>query len=364
MLARTQTLSCPDADGFFELARQRSGQDDFGDAALRAPLEAFTQSLRNEVWAGLIDHARAQAIDFTTHHLAMRARIVADRMRYSAITREEIRRPLVVVGPPRSGSTLLHTLLNLDPDNGAPEHGICLEPSPPPALGASDAARLDRAQSRMMSLYDLIPDIFIAHPYIIEEGSGALAECGSDIMNMAQTSQQLWCFYRGDGYLDYLLEGDHHAALGFHRNFLQHVQWGADQKRWTLKGSDHLLWLSELAATYPDALLIWTHRDLAQQLGSLASVQATLTGITGNPATGAERFEVGRQAIELQRREFSKGIRSRERIGEDRFVDTSYHELMANPEETVAMIYERAGLELSDAHRAPRCEHGWPRTTR
>ena len=33
----------------------------------------------------------------------------------------------------------------------------------------------------MTGLFDLIPDIFITHPYMIEEGtSGALAECGSD----------------------------------------------------------------------------------------------------------------------------------------------------------------------------------------
>jgi hypothetical protein len=350
-----------------QLASARTGLDDFGDPARTIPLEAFVSSLQRESWQAMTPPAREIALDSILHHLGTRLKLASDRKKYPEISRQEIRRPFIVVGPPRSGSTLLHTLLSQDPESMAPEHWICLEPSPPLALGAPSPERLSRAENRMMALFQLIPDIFVTHPYMIEEGAGALAECGSDILNMVFTSQQLWCFYRGESYRRYLLDADHRAALTFHREFLQHLQWGSSGKRWALKGSDHMLWLGELAAEYPDAMMLWTHRDLAQQLGSLASVQAILCGLTGYPVTGEARQAIGRLAIELQHAAIVKAMKVRNAIGEDQFFDVSYHDVMANPVETVRRIYERFGLRVSSEHAAnmrtwleknPQTKHG------
>lgn len=232
----------------------------------------------------------------------------------------------------------------------APEHWICIEPCPPLAVAEATQDRIERANKRLMALFDLIPDIFVTHPYMIEEGASSLAECGSDIMSMAFTSQQLYCFYGGERYRRHLLEGDHSAALRFHHAFLQHAQWGRSGQRWALKGSDHLLWLGELAAQYPDAMLVWTHRDLSQQLSSLVSVQAILRGITGHTLDEDGRRAVAQAGMELQCASFLKGMRAREAIGEDRFYDVSYHDMMADPVRTVARLYERFGLELSKEH--------------
>ena len=344
------TTGCPRAEQFEALACQRTGLEDFGDAALRAGLVAFADSMGEEVWPGMTDAARAVATEFVTHVLATRLRLAADRKAYPQIGAQRITAPLIVVGPPRSGSTLLHTLLSLDPDNMAPEHWICREPSPPLALGPPAVERLRQADERMAGLFSLIPDIFVTHPYMLEEGSGALAECGSDILSLAFTSQQLWCFWGGEGYRRYLLEADHSAALGLHHDFLQHVQWGQTGKRWALKGSDHMLWMGELAAQYPDAKLIWTHRDLAQQLASLASVQSILLGLRGQPVSEAERRAQGRRAIDLQHASLAKAMRAREAAGDHRFLDVSYHDVMNDQVAAVERIYDWAGLTMSGSH--------------
>lgn len=349
--------ACPDADGLMEMAVRRTSLSDFGDPARNAGLQAFSAALRDELWGNLPEPVRDQAVDYAVHMLATRLKLVADRKQYPEIARQKITRPIIVVGPPRSGSTLLHTLLSLDPEAMAPEHWICLEPSPPPALGPPSAERLGQAERRMMAMFERIPDIFITHPYMIEEGAGALAECGSDILNMVFSCQQLWCLYRAETFRRYLLDADHTAALGFHHDFLQQVQWGQAGKHWALKGSDYLLRLEETAAQYPDAMLVWTHRDLAQQLGSLANIQAILCGVAGEPLSGGAREAVGRLAIEHQRASFEKGMRARDRIGEDRFLDVSYHDVMASPVRTVERIYERFGRQVSEAHRA--AIHDW-----
>jgi len=344
------TTGCPRAEQFEALACQRTGLEDFGHAALRAGLVAFVESMGEEVWPGMTDAARAVASEYITHVLATRLRLVADRKAYPEIAAQGISAPLIVVGPPRSGSTLLHTLLSLDPENMAPEHWICREPSPPLALGAPTDGRLRQADERMAGLFSLIPDIFVTHPYMIEEGSGALAECGSDILSLAFTSQQLRCFWGGEGYRRYLLEADHSAALGLHHDFLQHIQWGQSGKRWALKGSDHMLWMGELAAQYPDAKLIWTHRDLAQQLASLASVQSILLGLRGHPVSDEERRAQGRRAIDLQHASMAKAMRAREAEGDHRFLDVSYHDVMNDHIAAVERIYDWAGLTLSGPH--------------
>ena len=368
MASATESVrECPGVDALMAMARERTGLDDFGDPARRTPLEVFVSSLQAESWERVTPRARAHTVDHIVHLLAIRLQLVADRKKYPEIAQQQIRCPIILVGPPRSGSTLLHTLLNLDPGHLAPEHWVCLEPSPPPALGAPSQDRLDRAEKRMMGLFEEIPDIFVTHPYMIEEGAEALAECGSDILNMCFTSQQLWCFYRNETYRNYLLEGDHSAALRHHHEFLQHLQWGTGDKRWTLKGSDHMLWMDELGAQYPDAMLIWTHRDLAQQLGSLANIQAILCGFTGKEVEGEERDAVGRLAIEHQHAALIKGMQARDRLGEDHFFDVSYHDVMANPVRTVQRIYDRYGLTMSNEHvarihdwleRNPQAKHG------
>jgi len=341
---------CPDVDSLMQRASDSTGLADFGDSARRAPLDAYVSTLRRDSWHGMNNRSRQEAVDNIVYHLGTRLRLMEDRKRYPQIVEQRIERPFIIVGPPRSGSTLLHTLLAQDPDNRAPEHWLCFEPSPPLALGPLTQERLDRTQKRLMALFDLVPDVFVSHPYMIEEGSGALAECGSDILNMVFTCQELWVFYGGDSYRRYLLEADHTTALRFHHDFLQHAQWGARGKRWALKGSDYLLWLTEAATQYPDAMFIWTHRDLAEQLGSLASVQSTLRGITGYPVSSEDRKSIARRAIDHQQDSFDKGMRSRELLGEDRFFDVSYHDVMADPVETVERIYARYGLTVSGAH--------------
>ena len=342
--------TCPTATDLMERARAHTGLEDIGDPARNAGLDALLDSMANETWDGMTRPARELAVDYLVHQLESRLMVIADRKAHAEISAQKIVAPLIVVGPPRSGSTLLHTLLSLDPDNMAVEHWVCREPSPPPAMGKPSQDRLERAEQRMMRLFNLIPDVFVTHPYMIEEGSGALAECGSDINSLAFTAQQLWCFWGGDSYRDYLLKADHSAALGLHQDFLQHLQWGMPGKRWALKGSDHMLWMEELAARYPDAKLIWNHRDLSQQLASLASVQAILRGLHGHPVTPELRRAQGRKAIDLQHASVMKAMQARERIGESQFIDVSYHDVMADHVRTVEAIYQQAGLAMSGAH--------------
>lgn len=112
--------TCPSAETLQQIARERTGLDDFGDAARDTALQAYVESVATEVWPDMTDDARHLAVDYMSHQLENRLRLMADRKRHPEIATQTIRAPLIVVGPPRSGSTLLHNLLSLDPESMAP----------------------------------------------------------------------------------------------------------------------------------------------------------------------------------------------------------------------------------------------------
>ena len=57
------------------------------------------------------------------------------------------------------------------------------------------------------------------------------------------------------------------------RRFLQLLQADAPGT-WNLKMPSHALWLETLVKTYPDARLVWTHRDPFTATGSLCSLNS------------------------------------------------------------------------------------------
>ena len=55
-----------------------------------------------------------------------------------------------------------------------------------------------------------------------------------------------------------------HRAEGmypFHARVLQQLQWKGPKGRWIIKSPNHMVDLPDLLETYPDASVVWTHRD-------------------------------------------------------------------------------------------------------
>src|SRR5262249_60478757 len=114
----------------------RPGSTDLGAPASREPLERLLASIDAEARLTLL--GRFAARHDLTGMLVNRLRIEDDRRRHPEIGDEQIRRPLVITGLPRTGSTFLHGLLAQDPANRTPRHWELRSPSPPPER-ATDA---------------------------------------------------------------------------------------------------------------------------------------------------------------------------------------------------------------------------------
>ena len=166
-------------------------------------------------------------------------------------------------------------------------------------------------------------------------------------------------------YADWLLARDHRPTYEYHRRVLQLLQSGGVRGRWQLKTPHHGLAVETIAELYPDARFVWTHRDPATCIASTASITRSLSG-TFSDADWSE-FE-GRLWSRLLGEMIDRTSAARDRLGDHRFVDVSYRELVADPVGAVRRLYadlgEAVGPELEtalDAHAAEHHQHKYGR---
>src|SRR5919197_828379 len=112
-----------------EAAKRRCGLDDFGGGEFFEGLSRLLDSCQRESQLNLIGRIVLRAD--LMRILCLRLFMQQDREAYPSIVRQEIREPLFIIGLPRSGTTLLHTLLAVDPEHRVPLTWEVMTPSPP-----------------------------------------------------------------------------------------------------------------------------------------------------------------------------------------------------------------------------------------
>jgi hypothetical protein len=133
-----------------------------------------------------------------------------------------------------------------------------------------------------------------------------------------------------------------HQAFLFHRRFLQHLDTQTPGRRWILKSPDHVFCLDAIRAAYPDAVIVFLHRDPL----SVVSSCARLTEHLQRPFTNRlDPKEVGRQVSARlhQAADHMMGGHF------PRILHLHYREVVAQPIAAVRTLYRHCGFELSGA---------------
>ena len=280
--------------------------------------------------------------------LANRLRIALDRRRFPAIAAERIERPIFVVGLPRAGTTLLHSLLAEDPEVHAPRAWHSHVPSPPPGATVVAEGRLAIAQRAIEQLIDFVPGLLPLHPYW-DKGAQALVE-DEELFTLDLRNAYPTLLYRVPT-LDVRVDAsgaDVPATYAFHRELLQHLQWNTGRQRWACKGVYHQFQLDALFQAYPDALCVWPHRSMQEIHASMVTIAAVLyDAITGGridwkqfARSTAEGFKAGLDYV-----------MSTPLIDDPRVVHLRFSDIAADPIAAVRTVYDRGGLELRDEYR-------------
>jgi len=318
-----------------ETAKRRCGLDDFGGGDFFEGISRLLDSCQREAQLNLIGRIvlRADLIRI----LCSRLFIQRDRKAYPSIVRQEIREPLFIVGLPRSGTTVLHTLLASDPDHRVPLTWEVMTPSPP--THDNEKRRIQRAISSCNCFNWLAPTFRQVHPV----GAELPQECVS-LMAPTFMSDQFDAMYYVPSYRAWFFRQDLRPAYEYHRRFLQHLQVRQNARRWVLKAPTHMFALPSLLTVYPDALFVQTHRA---PLDAMASVSSLITILRRVFSDAVDPLTVCREAIDYWSKTLAKFLQERAVLAEHRICDVDYVEIHRDPLAVVRRIYGHFGWSLS-----------------
>lgn len=314
------------AVGRFETLRERFDPDELIDEACDAAGgrdfgTAYGWSDGFELLCeGLVDDAELSPLGVEIAHahvvrsLVNRLQVFAWRTAHPAVADRQIEQPVVILGQPRTGATLLHDLLSLDPGFRTPLTCEVDNPVPPPR-----------------------PQQTVHAP----AGAGRGQECGR-IFSSQFASMTFSAQYRLPTYYKWLLyDADCSGGYRFHRMFLQHLQ-SEGGGQWLLKSPAHLWQLNALLTEYPDAVVVQTHRDPLNVISSISAVTHHLRRVATDRSTIAE---CAAQAYEEIVVGLERATRVREATGAQ-VVDVVFNDFLRDPWTTIKSVYQQVGRDL------------------
>src|SRR5271165_147435 len=272
------------ADELIALARQRTGLMEFGETPFLDPLQNLLRACFDDANLSLVGRmaTRWDAVRFLSNLL----RLFEEEQRAPEILARPVAGPIFISGLPRSGTTFLHSLLAEDPANLVPRVWQLIHPYPPENSG-SRADRRPRRVARQLRLFGLLaPDFRKMHPI----DAMSPQEC-SEITAHVFASLRFDTTYHVPSYRRWLDHAGHLEPYRFHKRFLQHLQSLSGSGRSVLKCPDHVFALDAIRSVYPDARLVFVHRDPVKVLSSVTR----LTEVLRRPFTRRiSRPDIGR----------------------------------------------------------------------
>jgi hypothetical protein len=334
-------------DSILEEAGQRSGGlSDFGDGPFTAPLQLLIDSLEQD--GRLNPIGRIIARERMLGHTVNRLNYVNDRKTWPEIANEKIVRPVFIVGMPRTGTTILHDILAVDPDNKAPMTWEAMFPSPPPeAASFATDPRIAACAATFPGVDAQIPAFKAMHPM----GAELSQECVT-MMGEAMCTPLFHNQFRVPSYEDWVdSEADWKHVYDFHIKQLQHLQFRNPGTRWVLKTGAHMWGLEHLLATYPDARIVFTHRDPVKTLTSYASLTALVRSMGSDEVDPVEIAQDWTQRIKRVC-EHAIEVRGTAEYPDAIFYDMVFPDFVADQFVEIEKIYAALGLPMTEAGAA------------
>jgi hypothetical protein len=350
-----------DADELIDEAQTRTGLTDFGGESFEEPYRIFVRAAVEEAQL----HALGRMIlrDDLLNSLQIRLELTSWRTRHPEIAEERIEKPVFIVGLPRTGTSILHEILARDPRHRAPLHWESRYPYPPPetATYATDQ-RIAEATRQVRLWTEIVPEFDAVH----ELGGDIPVEC-IQLMIHEFRSDELMGRQMVPSYAEWFATCDMVPAYRWHHDMLQHLQWRCPGDRWVLKAPSHLGQLEALLSVYPDARIVFTHRDPLKVLPSVVSTlysSAFVRSDAVDPSIFLDWF-TGETCAGLL--DAMTAIRESGRLPAEQCTDIRFADLMNAPIETLASVYAYFGIEFTPVARQamrdyvdakPRARHG------
>lgn len=332
-----------DADAICDKVERDTDLSDYGCEWFRQPLGQLVEALREEASlsplglfgaTGQLEKVLRDRL-WTQHWLS----------EHPEIEQRTLQRPVFVVGPMRSGTTRLHRLLAADDRFSHLRFFETISPTPRPEFRHGEIDKRTAYARRILTLvHSLNPNTAVIHPTGPLEPEEELGLLVASMWGMKHEAQwHVPTYGRWAEGQDATPAYEHMARL------LKLVSWARgedDQRPWVLKTPQHMLDLPALLSVFPDARIIFTHREPQAVVGSSCSLVWNQMIIHSNrvDAQGIGREWLRKTALQIERMQ-----QARERIDESQRIDVHYEDMDRDWMAVMKRIYAFLGMDIAPA---------------
>jgi hypothetical protein len=317
-----------------EGARKATGLDDWGGEHFLEPLRVMLEDVEA---SGLTPLARISTRDIGVHCLSNRLRLTDYFKRHPHVNEVQIERPLFILGFPRTGTTVLQNLMALDEDRRALPFWEIMNPVPLHADPAKDQqARIKAANNKLRVAYWVLPEMAAVHEIRAE----SYEECWPLLAN----GFTVLAWDMGSGWRNYGRWLLGHGMTDSYREYKQCLQVMSQRRPesgYVLKCPDHLWFVDSVMDVFPDACVVWTHRDPVASIASYCS----LISLNWRLMYGKfDPIEIGQHIEERFLTGVERAMAARDKLGEDHFYDVDFQQLCDDPHKVIHGITQHFGL--------------------
>ncbi|CAB3739191.1 sulfotransferase family protein [Paraburkholderia rhynchosiae] len=328
-------------DALHAAASAAARLSDFGDGAEYLP--GLTQLLLalDEDGPRFAPGGREFAWNAIAGALVSRLTLVESLRTHADVLLRTPRRPLIITGIPRTGTTALHKLLSVDPQFQGLEKWLTVFPQPrPPRDTWSGNAQFQVTAAGLEAFFKAAPEMRAAHNIVADE----VDEC-LEVLKQGFCSNLWGSSFRVPQYDRWWREQSELPAYRYFANAISVIGARDSGKTWLLKNPGHIMQLPTLFEVFPDACVVQTHRDPVEALPSLASVLTMARRIS--EGEHVDMREIARREVDNWSRATEAAIEARAHLPKSQFIDIRQQDFHADPLGTVRRIYGYFGFTLS-----------------
>lgn len=330
-------------DPLLAKARRQTGLSRFGDESFLPALRVLTESLQAEAELNPFGrlHAHTKILGSLKNRLWANACFEA----HPEILERRIPAPIIIIGPHRSGTTRLQRMLAADSRFQHLKTWEGFNPAPRPGLAdGGRAVRREEIRTGFRVGHRLYPNAFVGHPMDAD-----WAEEEMLLLNHAFCSFSVLGEFNIPSYYAWYRDCDRGVAYRYMADLMRLISWSRgdpEDKRWILKDPQHMLDLGALLAVFPDAKLVFTHRDPLKTVPSIMSVMWHFAvQHTDRPCRGWLRDTW----LDFCERSARRCMEARDGIAAGQQLDVAYEEVNRDWHGVMKRIYAFAGEAWSPA---------------
>jgi hypothetical protein len=323
-------------DQIIQKARDKTGLEHFDSDSFR---EGFGRAVE-AVNAKPTRTAKSAAWieEFFVSFLGNRLKIADYIRRNPTLLERPVTAPIIVIGLPRTGSTLLSNLLHADTSLRSLLRWEANDPVPPPTQeGLYNDPRYLKLLAQEQADAAANPLARMHH-----EPWGGPTECHTILSHDFKSAGLEPALVSWD-YGNWILNCDTVPTYRYHRSVLQLLQ-SQTSGRWSLKLPSHALNICTLMATYPDARIIWTHRDPYQVTGSFMSMMEAAQKLH---LSEVDTDYITRYYPMRLREHLVRPMAVQDESASDPFYHLFYGDLVRDPIEQMRKLYAWLGMPYS-----------------